>query len=207
MSDRRSALIHEVANRRQTNITVVLENVHDSHNIGAVMRTCDAVGIPEIYVLNSNNPNGFRKFRLGKRTSAGSRKWIDVHVFQNTETCVDEIRSKYDLILGTHLGELSNDIYKTDLSQSIAIVFGNEAKGISDELLPHLDGNLFIPMMGMVKSLNISVACAIVLYEAYRQRQVKGLYDGQTENKEIIDRYMKRGYEQYLGGEAFFKEE
>lgn len=207
MSDRRSALIKEVANRRQTNITVVLENVHDSHNIGAVMRTCDAVGIPEIYVLNSDNPNGFRKFRLGKRTSAGSRKWVDVHVFQHTQACVDAIRLKYDLIVGTHLGKTSTDVYKTDLSQSIAIVFGNEAKGITDELIPHLDGNIFIPMMGMVKSLNISVACAIVLYEAYRQRQEKGMYDGSADNVEIIERYMKRGYEQYLGGEAFFKDE
>lgn len=162
---------------RQPNLTVILENVHDVHNIGAVLRSCDSVGIREIFVLYTEAHLKAEDKQLGKRTSAGTRKWIDVHLFHNVEACFKAVRAKYDQVLGTHLDADSKNLYDLDLSSSVALLFGNERDGISEAALKHCDGNFIIPQAGMAQSLNISVACAVTLYEAYRQRRTRGYYD------------------------------
>jgi tRNA (guanosine-2'-O-)-methyltransferase len=175
MTPERRNRITSVLNHRQPDLTVVLENVHDPHNISAVMRTCDAVGVQELYVLNTRigQHNHF-----GKRSSASAAKWLTVHAFDNVEACMDALRKRYKKIFATHLGTQSSSLYELNLSEPVALVFGNEHSGVSEECLGLCDGNFIIPQVGMIKSLNISVACAVSLYEAYRQRQVKGLYDG-----------------------------
>jgi tRNA (guanosine-2'-O-)-methyltransferase len=202
MNERRKELIREVALKRQKDITVILENVHNSHNVGAVMRTCDSVGITEIYLLNSDNPGEMKNFKLGKRTTSGARKWVDVYVFNEIEPCIKAVRSKYKTIIGTHIGSQAKSLYEIDLTGSVALVFGNEAKGLSEELLAELDGNMIIPQVGMVKSLNISVACAVTLYEAYRQREAKGMYANDQNNIDILEDYLERSNSGHIGRRA-----
>lgn len=156
---------------------MILENVHDHHNIGAVLRSCDSVGIHEIFVLY-NEPQLQKEYlELGKRTTAGTRKWLDVHYYTDTEACFSAVRERYDHIYATHLSRSAKSLYDLDLTRRVALMFGNEMLGLSDEAMQHADGNFIIPQMGMAESLNISVACAVSLYEAYRQRELDGAYD------------------------------
>lgn len=180
LSDRRRAKFERVIARRQPNLTVIIENVHDFHNIGAVLRSCDAVGIMEIFVLYSDAHLNKRHLALGKRSSGGARKWVDVHFYTDVAACFQHVKSKYPTVLATHLTAESKDLYQLDLTAPVALLFGNEHKGVSEAALAYADGNFTIPQMGMVESLNISVACAVTLYEAMRQRRVAGFYDDNT---------------------------
>ncbi len=175
LTTEREARFKNVISNRQFDLTVVLENVHDPHNIGAVMRSCDAVGIGEIYVLNSERKAKDKLF--GLKSSSGSAKWIDIIYHESVDECMSEIRDKYTRIIGTHLSHDSVSLHDLELTESVALVFGNEHDGISDECLKHIDQNMIIPQFGMVQSLNISVACAITLYETLRQRMSKGKYN------------------------------
>lgn len=177
MTPEREEKFRRVVAKRQFNLTVVLENVHDPHNIGAVMRTCDAVGIKEIYVLYTEDLLTEEHLQVGKSAASGAKKWVDVHLYQDVASCFEAIRSKYDHILATHLAEDAKSLYELDLTASVALLFGNEKDGVSKEALAYADGNFIIPQMGMVQSLNISVACAVTLYEALRQRKLAGGYD------------------------------
>jgi len=203
MTDKRLERLTEVAFNRQTNFTVILENVHDPHNISAVMRSCDAVGIPEIYVLHTEKKLQEKFFKLGHRSSAGTRKWIDVQYFTKLEECFTAVRKKYDHIYATHMAKNAVDLYELDLTKSVALLFGNEHDGVSEEALTHTDGNFIIPQFGMVQSLNISVACAVSVYEGLRQRKLKNYYNNtlKTSNqlqRDILENYIEKhekGYE------------
>lgn len=177
MTPERKAKITKVLNNRQPDLTVVLENVHDPHNISAVMRTCDAVGIQDVYILN-NQIAMHKKF--GKKSSASAAGWLSIHQFDNTEVCVQALKQKGYKLYATHLGEQAKSLYELDLTEPVALIFGNEHSGVTEECLKHCDGNFIIPQVGMVQSLNISVACAVTLYEAHRQRLNKNFYSGTT---------------------------
>lgn len=170
--ERREKLL-SVLNKRQNDLTIVLENVFDPHNISAVMRTCDAVGIQEIYVLTTRI--GPHK-KWGAKSSSSAAKWLTVHQFTDVEECWTALRSKYQRILTTHLSSDAVDLYSVDFTGSLALVFGNEHAGVSDEIRARADGNFIIPQQGIIQSLNISVACAVTLYEAYRQKKNAGHY-------------------------------
>lgn len=176
MTPDRQQRIESVLSKRQGNITVVLENVFDPHNISAVMRSCDAVGIQEIYVLNTKIP--LHK-KWGARSSSSAAKWLTVHQFDDVTACFQQLRSRYDRILTTHLASDSVSLYEIDLTGKIALVFGNEHSGVSEEIRERADGNFIIPQVGMIRSLNISVACAVTVYEAFRQKTLAGHYEKQ----------------------------
>lgn len=174
MTPERKERINSVLSKRQDDLTIVLENVYDPHNISAVMRSCDAIGIQEIYVLNTKiNPHK----KWGKRSSSSAAKWLTIHQFTNAEECFARLRERYSHILTTHLSGDAVSLYKVDLTQKTALVFGNEHAGVSEEIRALADGNFIIPQVGMIRSLNISVACAVSLYEAFRQKQLAGHYD------------------------------
>lgn len=177
MTPERRNKINRVLNHRQPDLTVVLENVHDPHNIAAVMRTCDAVGVQDIYILNTRIS---RHDKFGKKSSASAAGWLTIHQFEDTEECVKHMRDKGYKLFATHLGKDSVSLHQLELTQPVAMVFGNEHSGVSEELLTHCDGNFIIPQVGMIQSLNISVACAVSLYEAFRQRNDKGYYSGEN---------------------------
>lgn len=174
MTPSRAEKIDQVLNKRQSGLTVVMENVHDPHNIYAVMRTCDAVGIQDIYVLNTELPkSGY----FGIKSSSSANKWLTIHQFDDVQTCFAALRESYDFIYTTYLGQTSKSVFEIDFTQRVALVFGNEHKGVSMEARNLADGNFIIPQVGMIPSLNISVACAVAIYEAFRQRKQAGLYD------------------------------
>lgn len=170
--ERREKLL-SVLQKRQNNLTVVLENVFDPHNEAAVMRTCDSVGIQDIYTINNRIPPGKN---WGFRSGSGAKKWLTIHQFTNAADCFKELRNKYSKILTTHLASDAVSVYNIDFTESIALVFGNERFGVSDETRALADGNFVIPQCGIIQSLNISVACAIAIYEAYRQKEQAGHY-------------------------------
>jgi tRNA (guanosine-2'-O-)-methyltransferase len=175
MTPERAAKITRVLNHRQPDLVMVMENVHDPHNISAVMRTCDAVGVQEIFVLNTAIG---RHKKFGKTSSASAAGWLTIHQYDNTAACMEAVRKRVDKIYATHLGVQSSSLYDLNLTERVALVFGNEHSGVTEECLTYCDGNFIIPQVGMVQSLNISVACAITLYEALRQRQNAGYYSG-----------------------------
>jgi len=175
MTPERENRIRKVLNHRQSGLVVVMENVHDPHNISAVMRTCDAVGVQDLFVLTTVIS---RHKKFGKNSSASAAGWLTIHQYDDTKECMDAVRQHCDKIYATHLGVASHSLYDLDLTQRVALVFGNEHAGVTEECLKYCDGNFIIPQVGMVQSLNISVACAITLYEAFRQRQQAGFYDG-----------------------------
>ncbi|MCF8244391.1 MAG: RNA methyltransferase [Saprospiraceae bacterium] len=197
MQKKRLDKFHAVVNRRQPDLTVVLENVTDMHNIGAVIRTADSVGVGEIYILNTDAHLQTEFVKIGKRTSMGSGKWVEAHYFTDAEACFERLRSKYDKVLGAMLGEGVSDFHHIDLTEPLALFFGNEHRGISAVSQPLLDGKFMIPQVGMAESLNISVACAVTLYEAFRQRNTKGFYEepyrlNETERKALFDVYFEK---------------
>lgn len=173
--ERRERLL-SVLRKRQPDLTVVLENVFDPHNISAVMRTCDAVGIQEIYVLTNKIP---RHKKWGARSSSSAAKWLTVHQFESAEECFAALRKKYTKIYTTHLSSDAVSLHDIDFTESVALVFGNEHAGVSEEIIAMADGNFIIPQMGIIQSLNISVACAVSIYEAMRQKKNAGHYDRQ----------------------------
>ncbi len=176
MTPERIAKLTGVLVKRQPDLTVVLENVFDPHNISAVMRTCDAVGLQDIYILNTKIP---RHKKWGTRSSSSAAKWLTIHQFDQTEECFSSLRKRYSKILTTHLSSDAADLYAINMTEPVALVFGNEHSGVSDEIRALADGNFIIPQMGIIQSLNISVACAVTLYEAFRQKSEAGHYQQQ----------------------------
>jgi tRNA (guanosine-2'-O-)-methyltransferase len=170
-----------VIKNRQTNLTVVMENVNDPHNISAVMRTCDAVGIQDIYVLNTKIA---KHDYFGVKSSSSAAKWLTVHQFSNVADCFEALRKNYNKIYTTHLSSDAVSLYELDFTDSVALVFGNEHDGVSAESIAMADGNFIIPQLGFIQSLNISVACAVSIYEAHRQKMAAGHYKDQSMTKD-----------------------
>ena len=173
MTPQRHNRLTTVLSKRQPDLTVVLENVFDPHNISAVMRTCDAVGIQDVYILNNRIPP---HKKWGYRSSSTAAEWLTIHQYTHAGECFDEIKKHYSKVYTTHLSDDASDMYKLDLTESVALVFGNETFGVSEDILAYSDGNFIIPQVGIIKSLNISVACAVTLYEAFRQKRLKDHY-------------------------------
>ena len=195
VTEKRNEKLKHLAANRQKGLTVILENVHDPHNLGAVLRTCDSIGIHEIYALYTIESKYKLKSWTGHRSSSGAKKWVQVHYFDNVDACFSAVREKYDKIYGTHLSESTVSLYELPLAESVALLFGNEHRGVSAEAVAKLDGNFLIPQVGMTQSLNISVACAVSLYEAMRQRIEANLYNqsydpSQPFQKEMYDHYV-----------------
>jgi tRNA (guanosine-2'-O-)-methyltransferase len=159
--------------RRQPTLTVVFENVHDPHNVSAVIRSCDAVGVAEAHAVYHS---GQEFPKLGEKSSASARKWVNLHRHHDVASCYHALRERGFRIYTTHMSSDAVSLYDLDLTQPVALVFGNEHHGVSAEAMHGADGNFLIPQVGVVQSLNISVACAVSLYEAFRQRFTCGLY-------------------------------
>jgi tRNA (guanosine-2'-O-)-methyltransferase len=182
----RQARVRRVLEHRQPTLSVVLEDVHDPHNVSAVLRSCDATGVLDVHLIYVHETPPAKAFH--RTTSASAAKWVRTHFHASVDACFSELR-KHDMhIWATSLGETSHDLYELDLAAPAALVFGNEHRGVSDEVLKRADGAVAIPMHGMVESLNISVACAVSLFEAMRQRRNAGLYASPHLDDSAIER-------------------
>lgn len=178
--DRRAEKIRRVLSNRRRDITVVIENVHDPHNVSAILRTCDAVGILRVELLYTRE--SFPK--IGKKSSSSANKWVDRRRNSSTEDCLGRLRSEGFSVYAATLGEGAVSLYELDLTKKVALVFGNEHDGVSDAVASQSDALFKVPMLGMIESLNVSVACGVTLYEALRQREGKekqGLADDEID--------------------------
>jgi tRNA (guanosine-2'-O-)-methyltransferase len=183
--------IKNVVSKRQPGLTVVLENVHDPHNVSAVFRSCDAVGVIEVCLVYYG---GYSFPNLAEKSSASARKWVMQKKFTSIEECYAYLRSEGKKIYSTGMNNESVSLYNLDLRESIALVFGNEHSGVSAEAIKSADGNFTIPQVGMIQSLNISVACAVSLFEAFRQRESAGFYErlqlGETTYTSLVKEWL-----------------
>ena len=171
--NRRMEKIRKVLSRRQPGLTVVMENIHDSHNVSAVLRSCDAAGVMRVELLYTQE-----KFpRIGKKSSSSASKWMERRNHTSVDECFATLHDEGFQIFATHLSENTVSLFDLDLTANVALVFGNEHRGVSEEAAAKADARVHIPMVGMIQSLNVSVAAAVCLYEAMRQRLNAGLYD------------------------------
>jgi len=191
-STRRVERFQRVIERRQSDLTIVIENIFDPHNVSAILRTCDAVGILRIELVYTIEP--FPK--LGKKSSSSAAKWIERRKHRSLDKCFATLRSEGFRILASRPGPDSRSLYEMDLTVPSAIVLGNEHRGVSDEAAQMADALIGIPMMGMVESLNVSVAAAVFLYEALRQRSAAGLNAAprlsEAERASLLEAWLKK---------------
>jgi tRNA (guanosine-2'-O-)-methyltransferase len=157
---------------RQPDLTVLAENLHKPRNFSAMVRNCDAVGVNEIQVVAGED-----SLRTHWNTSQGAEKWMRIKTHQSPRDACEYLKSNNFQLLAAHLGEATIDYREVDYTRPVALVLGSELFGVSETTLSFVDQQISIPMMGVAQSLNVSVACACVLYEAQRQRQDAGLYD------------------------------
>lgn len=169
----RLARVRAVLDRRQPDLTVLLEHVHKPHNFAAVLRTCDAVGVFEAHAvtLEGDRP------KLNRAVTSGTGKWVNVRAWEAVGPACTELKEKGFQILAAHPAGDSVDFRQIDLTAPTALLLGHEKDGVSDGAAALADRRVIIPMLGMVPSLNVSVAAAVILFEAQRQRVAAGLYD------------------------------
>lgn len=194
MTEKRLLKFKDVVSKRQKYLTLVFENVHDPHNVSAILRTAESVGIDKVYMIY--NEEKFPK--ISRISSASAKKWVELVKFKDVDSCFKELKKHKYSIYSTHMAEDGKNasLFDLDLTKRVALVFGNEHRGVSDELKKKADKNFLIPMAGMVQSLNVSVSVAVCLYEAMRQRMEKGMYEKSAytkkELKEKLDSYLAR---------------
>ncbi len=156
--------------KRQPDLSVLAENVHKPHNLSAILRSCDAVGIPTVHAVN---PTG--GVPTYNETSASADKWVELKVhasLPDAHTALGEVQ-----LLAAHFSDHAQDYRDVDYTRPTCILMGNEKHGVSAEAEELADAHIIIPMLGMVQSLNVSVAAAVVLFEAQQQRREAGFYD------------------------------
>jgi len=171
MTEKRLNKIVEVLKHRQPDFRVVLENVKNPHNMSAVFRTCDAVGVQHVHVVNDGRCAGF-----SKGISKSAEQWIDIHFHHSIEDAFGCLREMGMRVYATAISPSVVDFRECDYQVPFAVVFGNERDGVSKKALELADNAIFIPMKGFVQSFNISVAAAIVLYHAMSVREKAGFY-------------------------------
>ncbi len=186
-SEQRMERLREVLNKRQPDLSVVMENIHDPHNVSAMLRSCDAVGVLRVHLVYTQEqfPD------MGEKSSASARKWVERVKHKSVEECYAQLREQGHAIYATRLDPEARSLYELDLSKPTAFVFGNEHRGVSDDAASQADGSVMIPMLGMIQSLNVFVACAVALFEAARQRLRTGAYGNSKLSEEEFGRLLK----------------
>ncbi len=187
MSPERYRRIREVLAKRQTDLTVCMENVHKPHNVSAIVRTGDAVGVHRVHAVWEE------RNRLKGGTAAGSQQWVRLDTHETISDAIAEMKRQGMQVLVTNLSDTAVDYREVDYTKPTGIIFGQEKYGVTDEAIANSDQDIVIPMVGMVQSLNVSVAAALVLYEAQRQRQNAGMYETQHLPEEECQRLLFEG--------------
>lgn len=172
MTPERFKRITEILDKRQPDLTVCMEQVHKTHNLSAIIRTADAIGVHNIHAIYTTES----RWLSGGRAS-GSQKWVKVTEQPDTATAIEQFKSQGMQVLATNLSDRAKDFREIDYTKPTALILGQERDGISEQALELADHHVVVPMFGMVESLNVSVAGALIMYEAQRQRLAAGLYD------------------------------
>lgn len=196
MTPERKARIEQIAACRQPDLSVFMERVHKPHNVAAVLRTCDAVGIMRAHAVPAEG--GIPKLN---HTSGGAQRWVELVRHRDTASGLNELRKTGFRLYAAHFSDQAVDFRQPDYTQPSVMVMGTEKFGVSDEALAMIDQEIVIPMHGMAQSLNVSVATALILYEAQRQRQAAGMYQPRplTEEpwKSLAEQWIQRDLDRY----------
>ncbi|GGI82740.1 tRNA (guanosine(18)-2'-O)-methyltransferase TrmH [Shewanella gelidii] len=171
MSPERLQRINQMLDNRQPDLTVCLDKVHKTNNIAAVIRTADAIGIHQVHAVWPDI-----EMRVSGNTASGSQQWVKTIKHYHFSEAAEQFKRQEMQVVVTNFSESAVDFREIDYTKPTAIVLGNERDGVSAEAIAHADHQVKIPMIGMVQSLNVSVAAALMMYEAQRQRQLANLY-------------------------------
>jgi len=174
MTPTRFEKIKQVLSQRQMDLTVVMDNIHKPHNFNAIVRSCDAVGIQDVHYIPVNK--GYRQLNYYAK---GSQKWVAAHKHDDFDTIATHLQQQGYQLLAAHFSDEAIDYQEVDYCQPTALVMGTELNGISEQTAKTVDKHITVPMVGMVASLNVSVATAIILAEAQKQRIKAGMYNKQ----------------------------
>lgn len=180
LTDERAARIEEVLASRTRTVTPVVEGIVNMGNVSAVMRSAEALGYQDFHVITDG-----QSFKNSKRTSQGAEKWLDVFQWDTALDCIEHLKESGYRILTTHLGTGSDPVERFDYTERTAVVFGNERDGVSEEMLRLTDATVILPIEGFVQSYNISVAGALTLYHAYRDRIARRGHQGDLSRDEL----------------------
>lgn len=175
MSPERFARINQMLDNRQTDLTICLDKVHKTNNIAAVIRTADAVGIHQIHAVWPDI-----EMRVSGNTASGSQQWVKTIKHYRMSEAAEQFKAQDMQVLATNFSSTAIDFRDVDYTKPTVVIMGNERDGVSDEGLAIADQHIIIPMIGMVQSLNVSVASALIMYEAQRQRAQAGKYGTRT---------------------------
>lgn len=173
MTPQRYRKFRAVLEKRQPDLTVIADCVHKGRNIAAIRRTCDAMGVPKMHAVI---PEGFQQKRFAG-TTQGTHKWVELQKHRSLESCLDAVKKQDMQLCVADLSAESIDFREVDFTRPTAILMGAEIAGPSEPAKASADIHFHVPMLGLVESLNVSVACALILAEAIRQRQEKGMLD------------------------------
>ena len=179
----------DVLSKKQPHLRLFLDDVYSSQNISAILRTCDGVGLLGIYYAKNDN----KPLKLHSNITCGAQRWVRARRvdYNRRVEFLKEKKEEGFQIIGTHLDDSAISFREIDFTKPTILVVGNELEGVSKEVLEVVDKKIIIPMMGMVQSLNVSVATAIILYEAQRQLQEAKMYDTPQLSKEQIQEIFK----------------
>lgn len=180
----RARRIKDVLARRQTSFTLVMDNIWDPHNVSAVLRSCDAFGLARVHLYYTTE----KWPELGKKSSASAKKWVERVTHEDAPEMLGGLAAAGMQVIRTGFSENARPLYDFDFTRPTAVILSNEHRGASPELAQAVESELYIPMQGMVQSLNVSVAAAVILYEAFSQRRRAGLLDTPAYSEEERER-------------------
>lgn len=177
--------IHEVASNRTNLVQVVIEDIYQEHNAGALIRTCDCFGIQQVHVIEN-----YYKTRIANSISKGSEKWIDVKKYEapntnNTIAAINHLKSKGFEIVATTPHHFDFELPDFKITQPTAIIFGTEGKGLTQEALQIADKKVRIPIYGFTESYNISVSAALTLQHVVNELRNSNINWQLTEKERI----------------------
>lgn len=169
ITEHKKSVMEKVLSQRTRFITVVLEDIFKPHNASAVIRTCDCFGLQDIHVIEKTN-----QYKINPYVTRGASQWVDLHKYfrqdgSSVDACFGALKSKGYKIYGTSPAPTSISIYDLEPSEKLALVFGNEHEGISEEVKQKSDGLVHIPMLGFTDSFNISVSASVFLYDLIKK--------------------------------------
>lgn len=183
MRENRLARIKQLLSNRQPDLTILMDQVHKPHNLAAVVRTADAVGIGEVHAVRAEGQIN----RCGG-TAMGSDRWVQVHRYETFSDSIEVVKAQGMQVLAAHFSDRAIDFRRVDYTQPTCVLLGAEKYGVTEQAADAADHHVLIPMLGMVQSLNVSVANAVILYEAQRQREQAGMYGKCKLEPSVVDR-------------------
>ncbi len=179
--------IRNVLSFRQPDLRIVIECIENQYNASAILRTCDAMGVIDVDIILPESGS----FPISPSVTTGAEKWLRLNYYNSTEECLKKLKNEGFKIACTYSDKDSLKPWEIDFSQKIAVIFGNEKEGVSETALSFSDFKIWIPMFGMVRSLNVSVSAGMILYEALKQRYFKEAYGKSKFSKEQFEQILK----------------